>query len=308
MSMSSRTYVSLEDAPPARQGPPWRMDAVQFADLDGDGNTEVLVRPLPATGVPDHELVCFDARGHVRWRYQPTKTMRFGGRDYGAPDVRGAFIHRRAGHRDRLYIVSQHENQFPALVARVDADGRAVAEYWNAGHVDAVSFLHSGGRDLVLIGSPHNETGGAAVAIIDDARFGGSSPSEDAAYRCETCPAQGPERFFVFPRTPLTPSGGYPFVGWFRTTTTADVYAAVVHRTLPDPLGQNDWHVAIDYVLGADGRVKAANMLGDYREAADFLAARGLTSRTTPADAAAAAWPVLRWNGHGYDRIDGSER
>jgi hypothetical protein len=83
-------------------------------------------------------------------------------------------------------------NQFPALVARVNADGQVVAEYWNSGHVIAV---------------------------------------------------------------------GYPFVGWFRTTTTGDVYAAFVQRT-PDPLGHRDWLAAVDYVLDVDGKVEAAQVLG----------------------------------------------
>lgn len=118
-----------------------RAQAFLFVDVDSDGTEELLFNvvgsgELKAGG----ELICFDQKGRIRWRFA------FGGRKtfQGVP-LAGSYLGRDImaplPFEDRKLVLATavHFPRFPTQVVLLDAiSGRLVGEYWHPGHVTAV--------------------------------------------------------------------------------------------------------------------------------------------------------------------------
>lgn len=281
---------------------------VVFVDLDGDGRQEVLVVPQYGAGTLT-PLYCFDSGGTERWTYTPVRIVTFGVERYGAPRISGIYVRRRPGGGADLFVTSCHESWFPSRVARLDPAGQVTAEYWSNGHVNLVAFAEIGGRSRVLIGSPNNETRGAALAVLDEERFGGSAPAATDKYRCADCPPGGPEYFLVFPRVPVTDvRGGFPWIGYSLTTTAGETLPNVAHLVLRQPGEAGQVYAETHYRLDRTFRVTGAEYGTAYRRVQRYLEQTGEMQPAESVDDERRLWPVLRWNGSGFDRIDGPER
>jgi len=190
----------------ANTHPPRRYSFV--SDLDGDGEVEVLFIPYApaASDLPRRELICFDSRGRVRWRYQPARPVHFGDETFEPPFPVDAFFlpdfpNQPPGH---LWLVSHHARWFPAVVTKLDFNGQVLAEFWHGGHVEVLKEAELDRRRVLLVGATNNEQTSAALAVLDAGNPEGSSPAVSPNYQCLDCPAGEPLLYLVFPRTALS--------------------------------------------------------------------------------------------------------
>ena len=160
------------------------------------------------------------------------------------------------------------------------------------------------GRRLILVGSAANETGGAALAVFDGAAQG-SSPAAGSAYRCTGCPEGAPLRYFVFPRSRLQAELGLN-AQVFEITRAAGglIQVRVVEAGIPEmqqPAG------SAYYTFDEAFRLVKAELNRDVEPIQRKYETEKLATAATRFRGDADLYPVLRWNGQGYDRIAGPE-
>ena len=284
---------------------------VFMADIDGDGRHEVLLIAHAQDPVEGSALHCLDSEGALRWTFQPRDPLVFGGEDYGpssrlpwvvaAEDGRGAW---------NIWISSEHFTWFPTHVYRLDPSGKELGRYGSNGRINKIRFMSAAGRQFVLLGGVNNERKTAAVAIFDIVRFGGAAPAETPKYRCDNCTPGQPDHYLVFPRTDLSNlRGGMPFVAEFAMQPSGEVVVSVQQHASQLPSEDGYSQALTNYRLGPDFVVHGGEFHSQYIAVHDFYASAGrVDHRFDAAREQAQLWPVLRWNGSGYDRINGPER
>jgi hypothetical protein len=284
---------------------------VSISDLDGDGRREVLLI-AHAQGLHDGPtLHCLDADGGPRWTFTPRDTFAFGGKHDGPP-VRLQWVTVSTDGRGRtsVWTSAEHATWYPTWVYRLDVEGKVLGRYGSNGRVAKIRFASAGGRQFALLGGVNNERGAAALAVFDVERFGGAAPAETAEYRCRNCTPGQPEQYLLFPRTEVSRvTGGLPFVAELAVQPSDEIVVSVQqhHQIMPGEVA--DYQALINYSLDSAFRVRGAEFYTQYAVIHDHLAAAGrLDHRFSLARDKAQLWPVLRWNGSGYDRIEGPER
>lgn len=284
---------------------------VHFADVDGDGLTDVLFVARFRAELIDSRLYCFDHAGRVRWEFTPEDRLSFGGKDYGVPAfLQWVLSHRSPDGRVSLWVAAQHQVWYPAAVYRLDPAGSVVARFVSNGHVVRAAFSAGGGRERVLLGGVNNERKSGFLAVFDLDRFGSSAPAETAAYRCGGCPPAHPERYFVFPPAGVAAAfRGMPFVSQIAVAKSQEAVVSVEHGVVRLPGDPADSYANTNYSLDGAFRVRSAEYLGDYRAIHDFLFRAGRVGRPFDAiEAQSQLWPVLTWDGSRYVSITGPER
>ena len=160
------------------------------------------------------------------------------------------------------------------------------------------------GRRLVLVGSAANETGGAALAVFDGAAVG-SSPAADPAYRCAGCPEGTPAHYFVFPRSRIQAELRVnAFVLEILDTSEEKTRVRVVQA---GGLDHGESAGSAYYTFDAGFRLVDAELNPDVEVLQRKYEAEHLVSASTRPRGDADLYPVLRWNGKSYDRINGPE-
>lgn len=205
---------------------------VLLDDLDKDGDTELLFVFIPLNGdASERALVCFDRRGRVRWQYKLARAVRFGNELYEPPFFLSFFqvTSRTPGGSRHIWVVSHHVPQFPSVVAKLDAQGRLLGEFWHSGYVIVLAEASLGGRRMMLAGAANNEQFSGALAALDYDNPSGSSPAESEPYRCRNCLPVSPLLYYVlFPRSELSRAlNSRPMVKEIRVHATRDVEATV---------------------------------------------------------------------------------
>ena len=274
--------------------------AVAIGDIDRDGRNDVVIaRQDPA----DARVYAWNHKGEQRFAHTFDRLVRFG--DYACPPVypTHVMIETRPPFAGTLWAWGQHPMWFPAVLQRLDAGGNVQSEYWSNGYIGAVRSLVLAGRPMTLIGAANNDLLGASLAVF----FGdpnGSAPSAAPKYRCEGCPPGVPDVFLVFPRSRLQAAinvnsmiPAVDLVGHDRLVVQVEVAGSMadVHR-----------RVVAYYTLDAELRVTAVE-LGSSADAVHrkYEAEHLTTAATRFQDTD--LFPVLRWNGTGWDTIPGPE-
>lgn len=181
---------------------------VRFADVDGDGHSEVLVIPSTRRR-EERSFFCFRADGRLVFCFRPGGSVRFGGDEYGGPWLaHHSFVTHDAAGRPTLFVAYTHTLWFPTRLVEPGLDGRGRSEYWSNGYVEVVKELAWRGRRVLVVGGVNNEHRGASLAVFDRARVGGFAPAENAAYACRSCTGGAPEAFLAFPTLCLARRGG----------------------------------------------------------------------------------------------------
>jgi hypothetical protein len=284
---------------------------VFMSDLDGDGLREVLMIAHAQDPIGGSTLHCLDADGRRRWTFKPEDALVFGGEDYGLPVrlpwVTGSVDERGAAS---IWVSAEHSTWFPTWVYRLSPSGAVLGRYGSNGRVGKLRFASAGGRQLALLGGVSNEQQTAAVAVFDVARFGGAAPAEQPKYRCDRCPPGGPEHYLVFPRTDVSPlQGGMPTVAEFSVHPSGEVVVSVQQHNVQLPGDEGRALALTNYRLGEGFRVRDAEYHTHYVTVHDFFASAGrLDHRFDARRESSQLWPVLRWNGSGYTRINSPER
>jgi hypothetical protein len=148
-------------------------DKVLIADIDGDGQREVLFNFVPANvGESGGSLMCFEQTGRLRWQYHYGSAKTFGNRSFSA-SYRGQVIRPvRIDGKPHLLTVANHYVWYPSQTALIDpATGRLEEEYWHPGAIrQCVLYdLDGDGQDEVLLGginNPGDGLGHAALAVL----------------------------------------------------------------------------------------------------------------------------------------------
>jgi hypothetical protein len=148
-------------------------DKVLIADIDGDGRPEVLFNFFPEDmSRSASSLMCFDAKGGLRWEYRYGREKTFGNR-YFEPTYKGMLIRpARVGGKPRLLAVANHYIWYPAQVSLLEArTGRLVEEYWHPGAIYhcALADIDGDGEDEAVFGAINNPgqgIGHAAVGVL----------------------------------------------------------------------------------------------------------------------------------------------
>jgi hypothetical protein len=148
-------------------------DKVTVVDVDGDGRKEVLLNYLPLNlDEAGGSLMCFDARGNLRWEYHYGSKKSFGQRTFSSSYVGRLLRPVQIAGKPYLLTVANHYVWYPSQVALLDPrTGRLVEEYWHPGALynAILRDLNGDGQDEVILGginNPGEGLGHAALAAL----------------------------------------------------------------------------------------------------------------------------------------------
>ena len=299
MRWSQPFEVPLEDFDPSTEGGKAnlkRMSAI--GDFSGTGRKNVLL----ARNTPlDPRLYWFDHAGGLIRTHRIDRGVSFG--DHRCTGVRFSRLFAHVDAADpHAFWVAGHElgGSFPSVLQALDASGQVRSEYWSAGFIGAMTVVQMNGRRLILVGSAANETGGAALAVFEGSAHG-SSPAADAAYRCSGCPSGTPLHYVLFPRSRLQAELGHNAQVVGISTESGDrVRIRVVQAGDPNAgssIGSSY------YTFDSAFRLARAELSTDVTPIQRQYEAEKLVSPATRPRGDADLYPVLRWNGHGYDLV-----
>ena len=273
-----------------------------IGDFRLTGRNDVL---LARSSERDPQLYWFDDRGTLVRAHRVDRTVMFGRTSCTATRFSALFAGIDAGHPQRFWVAA-HEigGEFPAVLQSLDSDGSVRSEYWSAGYIGAVAVVRSGQRRFVLVGAVANEERGASLAVFED-EANGSSPAADPAYRCSGCPPGKPLHYFVFPRSRLQAEAGQN--AQVTQFVPASDGAVRVRVTLAGFEGSPFGHGSAYYTFDSAFRLVDAELNDDVLPVQRAYESQGLATAATRFRGDADLWPVLRWNGTAYDRLDRAE-
>jgi hypothetical protein len=282
---------------------------VQIADINNDGDREVLFVANPA-GQVNNRLYCFSSDGtRELFSYKKTATVHFGDTAYAGP-WRAAWVFatgRPNGGRD-VWLVSYHHRSSPTVLERLDTSGRPDAEYWSEGQIEVLVPAVLQGRRVVLLGSTNEEQQGGALAVLDEQLPSGSAPARNPAFRCGDCPHGDPVAFLVFPRLDVVRAlEEKAKVTTIVVDETGSVAVSVLQYDVV-VLPEQDRDYAFSYYeLDSALRVKRAWLNERWPYLHGLFEAAGLVRHPFGPEDEKQVWPVLRWNGTAFDEVRGPE-
>jgi hypothetical protein len=179
------------------------LPSLVMKDIDGDGDKEVLFalsRVLNQTG--EGVLVCFDRRGRERWRFQAGRELVCRSKRF-SPDYRiaGFYCHDIDGDGKLETVVeSIQAPDWPCQLALLDADGRMIGEFWNAGYLRDLTYwdINGDGREELIVCGVNNEYKGGCLIVFDPRRIAGGSPQSGDF----VCQGIGPGSMLYYVTTP----------------------------------------------------------------------------------------------------------
>jgi hypothetical protein len=148
-------------------------DKALIADIDGDGQQEVLFNHLPQNShLTGGSLLCFEQNGTLRWQLHYGAGKTFGARTFDSA-YRGRLIRPvKAGGKPLLLTVANHYLWYPSQVALIDPrTGRVVEEYWHPGSIYdcALHDIDADGEEEAIfaaINNPGEGLGHPAVGVL----------------------------------------------------------------------------------------------------------------------------------------------
>lgn len=179
-------------------------------DVDGDDGREIVAGlSLALTPLESRDLlVRFDNNGTRRWSRSLSDSLTFGAGEYGPPWKTGAVFVYGVEGETRIAWTMHHRTWWPSILAVLDAEGRLLSRFANAGWMMALNITAD--QRHLLVGGWSNEHDGTILAALDVHQPTGSSPeSPGSQFECLTCPAGRPVRYFVMPRPELATLTGY---------------------------------------------------------------------------------------------------
>jgi hypothetical protein len=182
-------------------------------DLDGDGNIETLVAPVPDGDVRELgrsiPLVCLDKNRKVKWRFTPGQ---------GVSTVRDTFPNQYmvknflvapmgVGRPKSILVCSAQIPDYPCQIALLDVGtGVPIREYWHSGHIgDFVATmklwdLDRNGVSEIYLAGVNNASNCRTLVVLDPDRFEGASYEQNRDYQLQGFPTGRELHRVVFPR------------------------------------------------------------------------------------------------------------
>lgn len=241
---------------------PW----LAIRDLDGDGRNEVLFAvKRKSDSLGEGLVICYDARGKVRWRFKGGRALLYGGKPHSWDyRLRGfAFRDIDGDGRQEIFVIAYHFPMEPCQLAALDMDGQVFGEFWNAGYLVDIAFvdLDGDGREEICTAGVNNEYGGGCLAVFDPANIHGQSP-QGPRYSFSGIP-KGSEKYYIdFPRTDVSlASPGAYVAGLLRIDVTSENILSI-------------WdHVGLFYEIGPGPACRRADAGHGFKlKHAQFLA------------------------------------
>ncbi len=206
-----------------------------IADIDGDDRPELLaaVHFMRHSGGGYGTVMVFEGNGQLRWQRSLDDRYTFSGEEYApAWFPEDILVYRTAGVT-RIAVAQHHHTWWPGVVVTYDTDGQAIDRFVNTGWIRRLNITADG--RYLLAGGISNSYDGAALAVLDAAHPGGTSPAGGSLPACANCPPGDPVAYFVAPWSQLA-----------RPSDTPNVVVSV------DSAGGIQWH-AIQRI-GPDGK------------------------------------------------------
>lgn len=182
-------------------------------DMDNDGTQEIIaVLSSGNEHVRRSDAVyCFDAKGQVRWTFEPKRPLQFKSRTYPGPFVIKDVAIIDRPDRPRLWLAIDDWNWWPGAVVELDSAGRDRLVFVQSGQVMALVPWRRG-TDLRLIAAGvNNEYAAAALAVLDPDQAAASPQTPNSPYACVGCPAATPVYYILLPSTDLSRAEGMPY-------------------------------------------------------------------------------------------------
>ena len=174
------------------------------ADVDSDGMNEVLLQLGWLMRPGGNSILCFNADGSERWRFQFKRNVKI-----ESESVTDDFLCRHFSVRDfdgdeTLDIVAlfRHSTFSPSAIVRVNAaTGALQGEYWHAGWLyQIIEFPMPGSRiTKIVAGGTNNGLRLADLLVLDPRNLSGQAPTSDS-YRISTVGTGSQELYITFPR------------------------------------------------------------------------------------------------------------
>jgi hypothetical protein len=157
-------------------------DSPGLVDLDGNGRTDIIaVSPLGSSGLGSW-MVCFNAEGVERWRFQLRHQMQYGKETFSGefPFKETITIRDFSGNGQyEIAFAAHHPTWWPSVVGLLNAkDGKLLGEYWHSGWVDVKARdIDGDGNAEVFAWGYNNAFKKNALAILDPRKIDGHAPA-----------------------------------------------------------------------------------------------------------------------------------
>ena len=194
----------IERAPAKSRNGAVDEDAVAVANLDSDGQREVVMHDVSDRSDGTATLRVFEANGDLRFAFKMEAEVKYSELSAGPPFGIAQMLV-PSGLKDAPILIGLlHHRWFPSMVLAVSPQGRVVSQYWSAGHVRTVATVQLFGARRIAAGGYSSDRKSASLAIVDPGAAQTVAPAEDAKYRCLSCgTAVPPLAFMVFPKSAL---------------------------------------------------------------------------------------------------------
>jgi hypothetical protein len=188
----------------------WRL---QLVDIHGRGNRGVLATiQFHAAGTSDR-VFYFSSGGTIEWTLEPKPQLsKRDGTDFeNAWIVKHAVIVSAPESR-AVYLAMANAAGWGGCILRVDAEGREVVQFANAGHIECLCRVTSPDGDLLVACGENNDFDCAFAALLGaDDSPACSVPGKRLVYRFANAPDGQARKYLLFPKTELISARRKPY-------------------------------------------------------------------------------------------------
>jgi hypothetical protein len=181
-----------------------RIPSLIIKDVNGDRKNEVLFAVISMQDTGQHDLVCFNDKGKILWRFKPGMSLKCGTTMHSKDYVINGFDVYDINDDGKLEVIAEAGNlpNWPTQLTILDCDGKMLGEYLNGGRLGDFVFkdLDKDSIKELIIGGVNNEYRKACLIVFDPRSITGGSP-QSGEYKCEEI-APGSEKYYLLlPRT-----------------------------------------------------------------------------------------------------------
>ena len=173
-------------------------------DINDDGHAEVLFGTQTQDGFGGGDLLCFNNKGSLLWKFEIGREMKFGPKIY-SPDYsfQGFDVCDLEGDgKLETIVISNNTFFFPTQLVLLNSEGKILGEYWNSGRLTDYAFVdlnEDGKKEIVTVGM-NNEYGKGCLVVFNPTEIKGASPQSDY-YKCKELESGSEKCYILFPRT-----------------------------------------------------------------------------------------------------------
>ncbi len=173
-------------------------------DINDDGHAEVLFGTQTKDGFGGGDLLCFNYKGILLWKFQIGREMKFGPKLY-SPDYsfQGFDVCDLDGDAKlETIVISNNTYFFPTQLVLLNSEGKILGEYWNSGRLTDYAFVdlnEDGKKEIVTVGM-NNEYGKGCLVVFNPTEIKGAS-SQSGYYKCKELEPGSDKYYILFPRT-----------------------------------------------------------------------------------------------------------